>query len=191
MKRYAAFLRGVMPTNAKMSDLVACFETAGFSDVKTVLGSGNVVFSAREPSEPAVERKAEKAMCERLGRSFYTIARAIDELEDMLTRDPFAAFKLAPGSKRVVSFMREEPSKKVPLPMERDRARVLAVVGREIFTAYLPSPRGPVFMELIKELLGEQVTTRTWDTLKKVVAAATPANGVKPGPRGKTRVAVK
>jgi hypothetical protein len=44
-------------------------------------------------------------------------------------------------------------------------------------------------MELIKELFGEQVTTRTWDTLKRVVAAATPAIGDKPGPRGKTREA--
>ena len=167
-----------MPTNAKMSELVACFAAAGFSNVKTVLGSGNVVFSAQELSDSAVERKAERAMSERLGRSFYTIARTVDELEDLLARDPFAAFKLAPGSKCVVSFMRKEPSKKLPLPMERDRARVLAVVGRDIFTAYEPSPRGPVFMELIKELFGGQVTTRTWDTLKKVVAAATLGRGL-------------
>jgi hypothetical protein len=46
-------------------------------------------------------------------------------------------------------------------------------------------------MALIKELFGEQVTTRTWDTLKEVVAAATPARGGKPGPRGKTRDAGK
>ena len=106
MKRYVAFLRGVMPTNAKMSELATRFATAGFSDVKTVLGSGNVVFSARESSESAVERKAEKAMSERLGRTFYTIARAIDDLEDLLAKDPFAAFKLATGSKCMVSFMR-------------------------------------------------------------------------------------
>jgi uncharacterized protein (DUF1697 family) len=180
-----------MPTNAKMSELATCFATAGFTDVKTVLGSGNVVFSARELSESAVERKAEKAMSEHLGRTFYTIARAVDDLEDLLAKDPFAAFKLAPGSKRVVSFVREEPSKKPRLPVERDRARVLAVAGRDIFTAYQPSPRGPVFMELIKELFGEQVTTRTWDTLKKVVAAATPAERDRPGPRGKSRDAGK
>src|SRR3989475_9845092 len=47
MPRYAAFLRGVMPVNAKMSDLKKAFEAAGFTDVKTILGSGNVVFSAR------------------------------------------------------------------------------------------------------------------------------------------------
>jgi uncharacterized protein (DUF1697 family) len=51
MRRYAAFLRGVMPTNAKMSDLVKAFEAAGFEDVKTVLSSGNVVFSAPASKE--------------------------------------------------------------------------------------------------------------------------------------------
>jgi uncharacterized protein (DUF1697 family) len=34
--RYAAFLRGVMPTNCKMPELKRAFEDAGFKDVKTV-----------------------------------------------------------------------------------------------------------------------------------------------------------
>ena len=33
--------------NAKMPELKKAFEAAGFADVKTVLSSGNVVFSAR------------------------------------------------------------------------------------------------------------------------------------------------
>src|SRR2546425_9722459 len=65
MPRYAAFLRGVMPMNAKMPALKAAFEAAGFTDVKTVLGSGNVVFAARSTSEQALEQKAKAAMHER------------------------------------------------------------------------------------------------------------------------------
>src|SRR5437773_304942 len=67
MPRYAAFLRGVMPVNAKMSDLKKAFEAAGFTDVKTILGSGNVVFSARAASEASLQQRAEAAMAERLG----------------------------------------------------------------------------------------------------------------------------
>lgn len=44
MPRYAAFLRGVSPMNAKMPELKKAFEAAGFLEVKTVLSSGNVVF---------------------------------------------------------------------------------------------------------------------------------------------------
>jgi len=47
VRRYAAFLRGVMPTNRKMPELKRCFEVAGFTEVKTVLASGNVVFWRR------------------------------------------------------------------------------------------------------------------------------------------------
>jgi uncharacterized protein (DUF1697 family) len=42
MTLYAAFLRGVSPMNAKMPELKKCFEDAGFSEVRTLLSSGNV-----------------------------------------------------------------------------------------------------------------------------------------------------
>ena len=45
--------------------------------------------------------------------------------------------------------------------------------GCEIFTAYVPSPSGPVFMRLIEKTFGTGVTTRTWDTVKKCAAAMT------------------
>jgi uncharacterized protein (DUF1697 family) len=167
-RRYAAFLRGVMPTNAKMADLKACFEAAGFDDVKTVLGSGNVVFSAREAPEPSLERKAEAAMTKRLGRTFMTLIRPLDALKAHIDADPYAAFRLPAAAKRVVTFLRAAPAKRPPLPVEHDGARLLRLDDRELFGAYVPSPRGPVFMTLISKTVGEEVTTRTWDTVRKV-----------------------
>ena len=81
-QRYAAFLRGVSPMNAKMPELKRCFEEAGFTDVKTLLSSGNVVFSARPSTNAALERKAEKAMKARLARPFLTIVRPVDTDRD-------------------------------------------------------------------------------------------------------------
>src|SRR5438094_1422440 len=62
MKRYAAFLRGVSPMNAKMPELKKAFEDAGFADVRTVLSSGNVGFSAPAAPQAALEEKTEAAM---------------------------------------------------------------------------------------------------------------------------------
>ena len=45
-----------------MPDLRRCFEVAGFSDVRTVLSSGNVAFSTRVSASEALERRAEQAM---------------------------------------------------------------------------------------------------------------------------------
>src|SRR6185503_8921271 len=163
MPRYAAFLRGVMPMNCKMPDLKRAFEAAGFTDVKTILGSGNVAFNARATSEAALEHRAEAAMLERLGQAFFTIVRPVDVLNDLLASDPYRAFRLESGAKRVVTFLREKPPKR-KLPSERDGARILLVKGREAFSAYTRTPKGPVFMTLIAETFGKDVTTRTWDT---------------------------
>jgi uncharacterized protein (DUF1697 family) len=168
MPRYSAFLRGVSPMNAKMPELKKCFEAAGFKDVKTVISSGNVVFSARASSEASLERKAETAMKNQLGRSFLTIVRSLDALRNILASDPYGAFRLSPGAKRVVTFLRKRPAVKLALPIELDGARILCLEGREAFSAYVPGPRGPVFMTLIEKTFGPDVTTRTWDTIKKV-----------------------
>lgn len=170
MPSYAAFLRGVMPMNAKMADLKRAFEAAGFTDVKTVLASGNVVFRARAATEAALERKAEAAMFEQLGRSFYTIVRPIEGLRRLLRSDPYQAAGVDPAAKRIVTFLRAKPRSRVKLPVEIDGARILAMKGREVFSAYLPNPKGPVFMGLIEKTFGRDVTTRTWDTVRKVAA---------------------
>ena len=168
MPRYAAFLRGVMPMNAKMPDLKRAFERAGFTDVKTILGSGNVVFTAPSAKPAALERKAEAAMQAELGRTFMTIVRPVDALRELLASDPYRAFKLAPNSKRIVTFLRAGGGAKITLPLEEDGARVLAVVGGEAFSAYTRTANGPVFMKLIERSFGKDQTTRTWETVEKV-----------------------
>jgi uncharacterized protein (DUF1697 family) len=171
MPRYAAFLRGISPTNAKMPELKRAFEKAGFEEVRTVLASGNVLFDARKQSEEALVRKAEEAMTRHLGRTFRTIVRSVDDLRELLEADPFADFRLPRDAKRVVTFFREPPAKKITLPVERDGARILAICGREAYTAYVPSPRGPVFMALLEKTFGTDITTRTWNTVEKCANA--------------------
>ena len=168
MPRYAAFLRGVMPTNAKMSELQQAFEAAGFTDVKTVLSSGNVVFTARGGSTAALERKAEAAMNQRLGKAFLAIVRPIDALRELLESDPYREFRLKPEAKRIVTFLRARTTAKITLPVELQGARILALKGGDVFSAYLPNPKGPVFMTLIEKTFGKEQTTRTWDTVAKV-----------------------
>ncbi|NUQ21998.1 MAG: DUF1697 domain-containing protein [Gemmatimonadaceae bacterium] len=167
--RYAAMLRGIMPTNAQMPALRAAFEAAGFGEVKTVLGSGNVVFTAPRATEASLERKAEAAMTRELGRSFFTIVRPIDALRELLASDPFAGFDVALEAKRVVTFLRDAPSARVALPVELEGATIHAVVGREVFTSYVRGPTTPVFMTLIERTFGKDVTTRTWETVAKIV----------------------
>lgn len=154
--------------NAKMPDLKKAFETAGFSEVRTVLSSGNVVFTARSAADASLQRAAEAAVEKRLGRSFLTIVRSIDALREMLAADPYRSFRLSPSAKRIVTFLREPPRSTVTLPLELDGARLLSIKGKDVFGAYMPNPKGPVFMSLIERTFGKEQTTRTCDTVAKV-----------------------
>lgn len=173
MPRYAAFLRGVMPGKPSMAQLKAAFESAGFTNVTTVLGSGNVVFDARAQSEETLARKADAAMEREIGRVYAAIIRPVEAIRELLEADPFARHKLPPDAKRVVTFLREPPKTKLPdLPFRYETVTVFAIDGRHVFTAYTPSPGNPLFMTLIEKTFGKNVTTRTWETLQKVSSPA-------------------
>lgn len=171
MTAYAAFLRGVSPVVSKMSDLARAFEAAGFENVATVASSGNVVFRARGTAA-ALEKKAEAAMARTLGKTFMTIVRPIAELAAMLERDPFTRFDVPRNAKRVVTFFRERPARIPKLPVTLKQATIYAVQDREIFTAYVPQPGNPVFMALLEKTFGTDITTRTWDSVARIVRKA-------------------
>lgn len=157
--------------NARSSDLRRAFEAAGFTDVKTVLSSGNVVFNARSSSGPALERRAEAAMDDELGHAFRTVVRSTEHLQGVLDAEVFAGFDLPPAAKRVVTFLHRATPSPVRLPLERDGVHILEMVGAEVFTAYLPHPKGAVFMTLLERTFGKDITTRTVETVRKCVKA--------------------
>ena len=155
----------------RMTDLKLCFEDAGFTNVKTVLSSGNVVFDSCSSADATLEQRAEAPMQARLGRIFVTFVRRTTFLRELLESDPYVRFVLAPDSKRVVSFLRKNVIPAPPLPLELGQARILNVVQREVFAAYTPSDNGPEFMRLIEGTFGREITTRTWETVRKCAAA--------------------
>lgn len=157
--------------NCKMPELAAAFEGAGFTDVKTVLSSGNVVFTGRG-TPAALKKKAEAAMQAHMGKSFTTFIRPIAELQALLEDDPFQHFKLHAKAKRIATFLADVKAPAPKLPIEMLQAQILAVEDGIVFSAYVPRENDPAFMRLIEKTFGKEVTTRTWDTVRKVVAAA-------------------
>jgi uncharacterized protein (DUF1697 family) len=170
MPRYVAFLRGVSPTNAKMADLRACFEKIGFTNVRTVLSSGNVIFTEEGRWESNLTKVIESGMTEYLLRVFPVIVRSTDHLLTVLKADPFAHCQISPEAKRVVTFLGQPNREEISLPIESEGVRILSMRGSEVFVSYVPNERGPIFMTPIEKTFGKNVTTRTWDTVKKCSA---------------------
>lgn len=171
MTRYVAFLRGVSPLNAKMPDLKRSFEAAGFGAVKTILGSGNVAFDARSSDLALLARQADAAMQAELGRSFALHLRASAALQSLIDADPFAGLTMPAQGKCVVTFLRETAPSAVRLPIVQDGVHIVRAKGTEVFTVYEPHPKGPVFMSLLERVFGSDITSRTFETVKKCARA--------------------
>jgi len=86
-----ALLRGVNlmanSTRVSMSDLRRLFESLGFRDVRTLLNSGNVVFSVGSQSGDVLGR-IEKALAARLGRTSPVIVLTGDEVVAAVEDNP-------------------------------------------------------------------------------------------------------
>jgi uncharacterized protein (DUF1697 family) len=91
MAKYVAFLRGVNVGGriVKMAELNACLEAAGFSDVKTYLQSGNVVFES-DKSQAALKAELETLLSKTFNYPAKVQVVAIAKLKEIIKDNPFS-----------------------------------------------------------------------------------------------------
>lgn len=90
MTRYAGFLRGVNVggVNLKMAEVAKAFEDAGFTNVKTILASGNVLLDSRSGVD-AVRKKAENALRDAFGYDAWVLAYDLKTVQKISEAFPF------------------------------------------------------------------------------------------------------
>ena len=98
--------------------------------------------------------------------------RSIPDLEALLAADPYQRCERPANAKRDVTFLREAPQPKPKLPVELRGARICSVADRIAFSYHVPQQADPAFMVLIEKTFGKEVTTRTWETVERIVKAA-------------------
>src|SRR4051812_17603637 len=110
-KPYAALLRGIMPMNpnTKNEKLRGVFEELGFTDVETIISSGNVIFKSKEKNTTKLENKIEKALSAKLGFTSPVIVRSHDELKKLIKKDPFKGKEHGQKTYLVVTFLKKAP----------------------------------------------------------------------------------
>jgi uncharacterized protein (DUF1697 family) len=88
---YVALLRGINLARARrvaMADLRSVIEVAGFEDVRTLLQSGNAVFTGPRQPTADVAETLERAIEKRLSMRVHVVVRTADELADIVAADP-------------------------------------------------------------------------------------------------------
>lgn len=180
MDSYAALLRGIAPSGKNMSNdkLRGVFSGLGFAPVASVLASGNILFAtdaaAAGPADvPALEQRIEDALRSELGIGGGTIVRSLPELREFVERDPFAGLTHSPGSYLTVTFLKgdlAEAPPEQPHPLTRIigyDAGVRAVLAVTDNTT--PGTTG-TWMAWLEKTHGRGITTRTWLTVRRIVA---------------------
>lgn len=173
---YAAFLRGINvggKSILKMTDLKASLEAAGFTDVTTILASGNAVFTARGGTPETIAKKIEASLKARAGRDIGVLVRAIADLERLAASAPFKDVKVTPDTRRYVTLLSEKPSAASAKPsVSPDGSfRVLRVGGGVVaWMMTLTDGRGTTdVMKELEKRFGKKITTRNWNTIEKVL----------------------
>src|SRR5262245_60260587 len=112
MPTQVALLRGVNLGGRKviMSALREACEGAGFSDVRTLVASGNLVLGAKL-SGAKLEAMLEKVILDELGLKTDVFVRDAAQLAAIVAANPFKPFAKSTPNFLVVNFMRGPASK--------------------------------------------------------------------------------
>ena len=174
---YIALLRGVnnvgASTRVAMADLRALFESLGFRDVRTLLNSGNVVFSVPARGRRDLRARIEKALASSLGFTSPVTILSADEVTEAVRDNPLSNVATNPSHLLVlVPQVASDLEQLKPLLKKGWTPEVLAVGNR---VAYLWCANGVAKSPLwaaVDRALERRGTARNIATLTKAAALA-------------------
>ncbi len=171
MIKCVAFLRGINVGGHKkvpMLDLRRCFAETGFSEVKTLLNSGNVLFATKPAHLEILRRKIETAIRKQFGFDVLVIVRALSEIDETIARDPFKNVAVDKNTRLYVTFLAALPNSAPPRKFPSD-LRIVSVAGREVFSVLnLQNARSVDALAFIEQTWGKNSTTRNWNTIRRI-----------------------
>jgi uncharacterized protein (DUF1697 family) len=165
-------LRGINVGGHKkvaMADLRALLTRLGFTDVATLLQSGNAVFNAPEALPDELAARIERALADEFSMSVRCMVRTGPELRAVIEGNPFA--DVTQGSRFLALFLSANPD---PELLAKYDPRNLAPSGVELGdrVIYQWCPEGilaaPNVHGFVEKNLKVAVTGRNWNTVTKL-----------------------
>ncbi len=174
MSRHVALLRGVNVGKAKriaMADLRALLESLGYSNVRTLLNSGNAVFDAPNASKAKHAQRIQAALLQELGLDALVIVKSAEELAAAVAGNPL--LDVATDSSRLLlAFTNDATALAAIGSMPRTGwGDDLVAVGQDAAYVWCASGilESKAAVALLKGLANSG-TTRNWATVEKLHA---------------------
>jgi uncharacterized protein (DUF1697 family) len=165
MAAFIALLRAVNvggTGSLAMTGLKSLCEGLGFTDVRTYIQSGNVVFGSAR-TEAHVKMALEAALLTRMGKHTGVLVRSASEMMTILNRNPFPS---AQGNRVSVLFFDQAPKKAALAAITIPGREEIRPAGREVYVLY---PEGIGQSKLKLASLGA-TTARNMNTVTKLAA---------------------
>lgn len=173
-ERQVALIRGINVGKAKrvaMADLRALMERLGYRDCRTLLNSGNVVFSVEQGDSSESAARIEQAMEAELGVAAPIIALEAADFSSVISECSLNEIAEDP-SRLLVSFLMDPADRqRLETLLDEDWGSESLALGS--LAAYLWCPDGVLQSQLpaaVERALGKAVTTRNWRTVTKIQA---------------------
>lgn len=174
MTKYVALIRGIGPGDPRMTNdkLRSVFETLGFTDVQSVISSGNIVFTSDIRNTAKLEAMIETAWPKMLGFERSTIVRSEQQLRALADANMFAGMTHGKSSYLLVTFFKRPITIDFELPYQPPGKsyQLVACTDDALCTATDSTlVKTPDLMGWLEKQFGKEITSRTPLTVERIL----------------------
>ena len=169
---FVGLIRGINVGTAKrvsMGDLRDLIGRLGYGDCRTLLNSGNMVFSGRAGA--GISERIERAIADELGVAARVVVLTGAEFEAVVAGNDLPEFANDPARVHVVFVQDATDLRGLAVLQKQSWEPELLRVGKH--AAYLWCPAGTLRGQIwaaVGRVLGERATTRNWATVQRLAA---------------------
>jgi uncharacterized protein (DUF1697 family) len=178
MSTFVSMLRGINVGSQKrlrMETLREIYEVIGFTDIRTYVQSGNVVFESTEQDPSVLTRRIKTHIEQTCGFHVEVFIRQAQELERILTGNPFLNDRHEDPNKLHVTFLYQPPPEtwwsQLTIPGDTPDEFDPGALAIYLFCPY-GYGRTKLSNSFFERKLGMPVTTHNWNTVNALYKLA-------------------
>jgi uncharacterized protein (DUF1697 family) len=176
MHTFIAFLRAVNLAGhnaVKMRDVSSLFSNLGFTDVKTYIQSGNIIFRTDDDNDltALIENEIQKVT----GFSIDVMIRTPGRLHEIIARNPFSDPAEFDPARVAVIFLKDEAGEAIKAKMsEYDFSPDEFIISEKEVFIFCPGGFGKSKLTtgFFEKKLGIKCTARNWNTVNMILGIA-------------------
>jgi len=178
MAEFISLLRGINVSGQKsirMPELKNLYESLGFTEVRTYLQSGNVIFAPAGPDPDEMAATIRTGIQRDFGFDVTVFVRDADDFQWLLDKNPFLHGRSEDPTKLHVTFLSEPPAQEKldSLVKPASGNDEFVIIGRDVFL-FCPDGYGRTKLSntFLERKLGLPATTRNWNTVNALLQMA-------------------